>query len=86
MNQFFRLYTINLFSSNSYNVKFSLDRKIMVGRTPCSIGLEIMDESPEFECNIKVLTSLIEINEDKNPKTSEGPCVVCISRDNPDVT
>lgn len=52
MNQSFTLYTINLFSSNSYNAKFSLDRKIVGGQTPYSVGLEIMDESPEFECNI----------------------------------
>ena len=35
--------------------------------------------------SVTFLTSVIEIVENKNPKTLEGQCVVCISRDNPDV-
>lgn len=35
--------------------------------------------------SVTFITSFIEIVENKNPKTSEGQCVVCISRDNPDV-
>lgn len=35
--------------------------------------------------SVTFLTSFIEIVENKNPKTAEGQCVVCISRDNPDV-
>lgn len=41
--------------ASSQLLEFSFDRKIICDRSPCSVGLEIMNKSSEFESNIKAI-------------------------------